>query len=82
MAQKLKGQQSEMVFGLFSPFLFEKKNNFCSLLIINRGIFWIFKKCTLFNSPSSGALRFRYVGGCWDRTKDCYDIGICSKKTL
>jgi hypothetical protein len=42
MAQKLKGQQRDMVFGLFSPFLFEKKTIFCILPIINRGIFWIF----------------------------------------
>jgi hypothetical protein len=42
--------------------------------IFNRGIF--FRYSTLLHLPP---LRFHCVGGCWDRTQDCYDFGIGSQ---
>jgi hypothetical protein len=35
--------------------------------------------CTLFNTASYYALRFHCVGGCWDRTQDCCDLGMTDR---
>jgi hypothetical protein len=53
------------------------RDSFSSFL--TRGIFWIFfyvLYSTLLHLPP---LRFRCVGGCWDRTQDCCDFGIGSQ---
>ncbi len=35
--------------------------------------------CTLFNTASYYALRFHCVGGCWDRTQDCCNLGMTDR---
>jgi hypothetical protein len=54
------------------------------LMLRKRGIFMMFSfyvlgYTTLLNLPT---LRFRCVGGCWDRTQDCCDFGIVSQTLL
>jgi hypothetical protein len=45
--------------------------------VFNRGDFFIFFIfCTLSTLLHLPPLRFRWVGGCWDRTQDCCDYGI------
>jgi hypothetical protein len=48
------------------------------LIFLNRGVFefFCFLYLTLLHLPP---LRFRCVGGCWDRTQDCCDFGIGSQ---
>jgi hypothetical protein len=45
------------------------------LTIINRGIFYVLYSILLHLPP----LRFHCVGGCGDRTQDCYDFDIVSQ---
>jgi hypothetical protein len=50
-----------------------------TVVIVNRGIFWIFfyvLNSTLLHLPP---LRLHCVGGCWDRTQACCDFDICSQ---
>jgi hypothetical protein len=46
---------------------------------IRGDFFGFFLFMSLFNTASSAAPRFHCVGGCWDRTQDCYDFGMNSQ---